>query len=178
MQRGQEAVVKIDCKVFVAWISLVGRECNGVEEVLHGGGKDVQDGGLALQVRQAHVGAELEKPADDLLRPKHCRVVEPRVSLPVLKMNSKHIEAIYKSANLEIDNSSFILLVLPTLQYFKNVFKTGSEVRLVSEVKALERLTHHFEEDISPGQSVHIFEPDIRMVKQKGQHLWSSCLCC
>ena len=76
MQRGQEAVVEIDRKVFVAWISLVRRESNGVEEVLHGGGKDVQDGGLALQVGQAHVGAKLEQPADNVLRPEHCRVVE------------------------------------------------------------------------------------------------------
>ena len=76
MQRGQEAVVKIYCKVFIAWISLVRRESNGVEEVLHGGGKDVQDGGLALQVGQAHVGAQLEQPADDVLRPENRRVVQ------------------------------------------------------------------------------------------------------
>ena len=76
MQRSQEAVVEIDCKVFVAWISLVRRESNGVEEVLHGGGKDVQDGGLPLQVSQADVGPELQQPADDVLRPEHGGVVE------------------------------------------------------------------------------------------------------
>ena len=85
MRGRQEAVVEIDCKVFVAWISLVRRESNGVEEVLHGGGKDVQDGGLTLHVRQAHVGAELEQPADDVLGPEHRCVVERTVSQRVLR---------------------------------------------------------------------------------------------
>ena len=55
-----------------------------VEEVLHGGGEDVEDGRLLQQVPQPHVGARLEQPADDILEPKHCGVVESRVALTIL----------------------------------------------------------------------------------------------
>ena len=48
LKRSEEAVVKLDRKVFVAWIPLVRGEGTRVEEVLHRGRQDVQDGRLTL----------------------------------------------------------------------------------------------------------------------------------